>query len=81
MVPGILEKVIKMVSDVTKEPQISQDSNQENTTGWDSLAYLVIAQELEDSFHIEITADNIDKVSSVKGIVDLITKSNGDFDV
>ena len=81
MIPNVLEKVIKMISDVTKEPQISQDSSQENTAGWDSLAYLVIAQELEDNFHLEITADNIDLISSVRGIVELITETKGVSDV
>ena len=81
MIPNVLEKVIKMISDVTKEPQISRDSSQANTPGWDSLAYLVIAQELEDNFHLEINADNIDLISSVRGIVDLITESTGVFDV
>jgi len=76
-----LERVVKIVSEITKEPNITQNSTQENTIGWDSLAYLVIAQELEDVFGIQITAENIDLVASVSGIVELIGNSKGNFRV
>jgi len=78
---NMLERVIKIVSEITKEPGITQNSTQDNTIGWDSLAYLVIAQELEDVFGVQITAENIDLVASVKGIVELITNSTGDSHV
>ena len=72
---SILERVINIVSEITKEPNITQKSTQENTVGWDSLAYLVIAQEIEDNFGLQITAENIDLVASVSGIVELILNS------
>ncbi len=75
MSESTLERVINIVSEITKEPNITQKSTQENTVGWDSLAYLVIAQELEDNFGVQITAENIDLVASVSGIVELILKS------
>lgn len=76
-----LERVLKIVSEITKEPNITQNSTQENTVGWDSLAYLVIVQELEDVFGIQITSENIDLLASVKGILELISDSKGDFHV
>jgi acyl carrier protein len=78
---SVFDRVIKIVSEVTKEPNINQKSTQENTIGWDSLAYLVIAQEVEDNFSVQITAENIDLVSSVSGIVELVLNSKGDFHV
>jgi acyl carrier protein len=76
-----LAQVIKIVSEITKEPNISLSSTQENTIGWDSLAYLVIAQELEDVFGVQITAENIDLASSVSGIVKLISNLEGEIHV
>jgi|LauGreSBDMM110SN_4_FD.fasta_scaffold91551_2 acyl carrier protein len=76
-----LAQVIKIVSEITKEPNISLSSTQENTIGWDSLAYLVIAQELEDVFGVQITAENIDLASSVTGIVKLISNLEGEIHV
>jgi acyl carrier protein len=76
-----LAQVIRIVSEITKEPNISLSSTQENTIGWDSLAYLVIAQELEDVFGVQITAENIDLAASVSGIVKLISDWEGDFNV
>ena len=76
-----LAQVIKIVSEITKEPNISLSSTQENTIGWDSLAYLVIAQELEDVFGVQITAENIDLASSVTGIVKLISNLEDEIHV
>ena len=81
MNPNALEQVIKIVSEITKEPNISLSSTQENTIGWDSLAYLVIAQELEDVFGVQITAENINLVASVSGIVKLISNWEGESHV
>lgn len=76
-----LAQVIRIVSEITKEPNISLSSTQENTIGWDSLAYLVIVQELEDVFGVRITAENIDLAASVSGIIKLISDWGGNFDV
>jgi acyl carrier protein len=76
-----LARVIRIVSEITKEPNVSLSSTQENTIGWDSLAYLVIVQELEDVFGVQITADNIDLAASVSGILKLISNSEGEFHV
>jgi acyl carrier protein len=76
-----LAQIIRIVSEITKEPNISLSSTQENTIGWDSLAYLVIVQELEDVFGVQITAENIDLAASVSGIVKLISDWGSDFHV
>ena len=76
-----MERVLKIVSEITKEPNITQDSTQENTVGWDSLAYLVIVQELEDVFGVQITSENIDVLVSIKGILELVSDFKDDFHV
>jgi acyl carrier protein len=76
-----LTQVIRIVSEITKEPNISLSSTQENTVGWDSLAYLVIAQEVEDVFGVQITAENINLAASVSGILKLISNSESEFHV
>jgi acyl carrier protein len=73
-----LERIIKIVSEATKDPEISLNSTQENTVGWDSLAYLVIAQQLEDVFGVEISAKNIDQVASVRGMLELVDAFKGE---
>ncbi len=69
----MLERVIEIVSEITKEPNITQNSTQGNTVGWDSLAYLVIVQELEEAFGLQITSENIDLLGSVSGILELVS--------
>lgn len=81
MVQSKLEQVIKIVSEITKEPNITQNSTQDNTVGWDSLAYLVIAQEIEDIFGVQITSENIDLLASVQGIMELISGFEDNFHV
>ena len=76
-----MERVLKIVSEITKEPNITQDSTKENTVGWDSLAYLVIVQELEDVFGVQITSENIDLLVSIKGILELVSDFKDDFHV
>jgi acyl carrier protein len=73
MEQSMLERVIEIVSEITKEPNITQNSTQGNTVGWDSLAYLVIVQELEEAFGLQITSENIDLLGSVSGILELVS--------
>ena len=73
---SIETRVIEIVSQVCRSNEINQNSSQENTPEWDSLAYLVICSELQLEFNLKIDESNFDKLSSIESIVNHIQKAN-----
>lgn len=65
-----MEQVIQIVQRATKNFDVNEDSSMQNTEGWDSLAYLVILQELEDRFKLVLSPENINSFGSVIEIVE-----------
>ena len=63
------EKVIAVVSNTLNVKNIDLQSSQENTSEWDSLAYLSVISAKEEEFEIEITEKNINNFGSVKNIL------------
>ena len=63
------QKVITLVSTVLNVNSINFQSSQENTSEWDSLAYLSVISAMEEEFEIEITEKNINNFGSVKNIL------------
>ena len=63
------QKVITSVSTVLNVTSIDLQSSQENTSEWDSLAYLSLILAMEEEFEIEITEKNINNFGSVKNIL------------
>ena len=51
---------------------IDLQSSQENTSEWDSIAYLSVISAKEEEFEIEITEKNINNFGSVKNILNEI---------
>ena len=66
------QKVITSVSTVLNVNSINLQSSQENTSEWDSLAYLSVISVMEEEFEIEITEKNINNFGSVKNILNEI---------
>ena len=66
------QKVITLVSTALNVNSIDLQSSQENTSEWDSLAYLSVISAMEDEFEIEITEKNINNFGSVKNILNEI---------
>ena len=66
------EKVIAVVSNTLNVKNIDLQSSQENTSEWDSLAYLSVISAMEEEFEIEITEKNINNFDSVKNILNEI---------
>ena len=66
------EKIIAIVSNILNVKSIDLQSSQENTSEWDSLAYLSVISAMEDEFEIEITEKNINNFGSVKNILNEI---------
>jgi acyl carrier protein len=64
-----IEQILGIVQRATKNIKIDENSSMQNTDGWDSLAYLVIVQELEDIFHIKLNPQNINSFGSVREII------------
>jgi acyl carrier protein len=81
MSKSIEQKVIEVVKEVTREPNIDLNSTDQNVTDWDSMAYLLIASKIEEFFGIEVSSDNIEKFNSVKSIINLISLGNKDPNV
>ena len=63
------EKVITVVLNTLNVKNIDLQSSQENTSEWDSLAYLSVIGVMEEEFEIEITEKNINNFGSVKNIL------------
>ena len=69
------EKVIAIVSNTLNGNSIDLQSSQENTSEWDSLAYLSVLCAIEEEFSIEISQENINSFSSIQKILNEINKS------
>ena len=63
------QKVITLVSTALNVNSINLQSSQENTSEWDSLAYLSVISAMEEEFKIEISEKNINNFGSVKNIL------------
>jgi acyl carrier protein len=70
------KKIIKIVEQVTHDSGININSTDQNVDGWDSLAYLVIALKVEENFKIEITIQNIDKLNSIRNIIEIVNSND-----
>ena len=66
------QKVITLVSTALNVNSINLQSSQENTSEWDSLAYLSVISAMEEEFEIEITEKNINNFGSVNNILNEI---------
>ena len=75
------QQIIEIVKLATQNSSVDKHSTNENTNGWDSLAYLIIAQEIEDFFGIIVTSKNIDLLNSIQGILTVINSGSGGMNV
>jgi acyl carrier protein len=65
-----IDQVVNIVQRATKNFNVDENSSMQNTEGWDSLAYLAILQELEDTFNLVLSPKNINSFGSVKEIIE-----------
>ena len=68
----IEQKVCLLIEKALNVNSINLQSSQENTSEWDSLAYLSVISTIEEEFEIEITEKNINNFGSVKNILNEI---------
>ncbi len=64
--------IIEIVKEATRSNNVSKDSSTETLSEWDSLAYMSILTEIELTYDVEITEENINNFDSVNSIVSII---------
>ncbi len=69
---GIENKVIEILKKELLTDAIDVNSAYENTRGWDSQFFLVLIMCIEDEFNIAIPNEKLDKLVSVRSIVELV---------
>lgn len=76
-----LEKLSSILSNILEleEDEISDKTSPENTPTWDSFNALVLVTELEDTFKVSFTIEDIESVSCVGDIKECLKKYNISF--
>lgn len=67
----ILEKIFQIPSE-----KITDKISQENLESWDSMTHLILITELEESFNIQITEEDILAMKTVSDIKNVLTKNS-----
>jgi len=52
--------------------EINEDTSPENTESWDSFNALVLVTELEETFNVSFTMDEVQSVKNVKDIINAL---------
>lgn len=77
----IEDQIIEIVKKVTHDTRVDINSTDKSVEGWDSLAYLLIAEKIEELFDVEINNENIDRFSSIRNVLEIINENKGDLNV
>jgi acyl carrier protein len=56
--------------------EISAQSKQEDIEGWDSMGVLTLMAELDDRFSITLTQDELESISSISDLLDVLKDNN-----
>ena len=75
------DQIIEIVKKVTHNSRVDINSTDKSVEGWDSLAYLLIAEKIEELFNIEINNENIDKFGSIRNVLEMINENKGGLNV
>lgn len=63
---------ILIASSGNDELSIKIEDNAETIEEWDSLFIMTIASSLSSKFNVKVTLDDLDKLSSVRGIISIV---------
>tara|TARA_B100000123_G_C25657856_1_gene396256 strand:- start:620 stop:859 length:240 start_codon:yes stop_codon:yes gene_type:complete len=63
---------ILIASSGNDELSIKIEDSAETIEEWDSLFIMTIASSLSSKFNVKVTLDDLDKLSSVKGIISIV---------
>jgi acyl carrier protein len=72
----ILEKIKQVFAEVFDRPdiEIDLDSSPDNVKGWNSLNHVLIISEIEKTFDIQFSLDEMIELINVRDIVNCIEK-------
>jgi len=76
-----VDQIIEIVNKVTHNSRVDINSTDKSVEGWDSLAYLLIAEKIEELFNIAINNENIDKFNSIQSVLEMINENKGNLNV
>jgi len=76
-----VDQIIEIVKKVTHDSRVDINSTDKSVEGWDSLAYLLIAEKIEELFNIAINNENIDKFNSIQSVLEMINENKGNLNV
>ena len=70
------DTILKFVNEISSsgndELSIKIEDNAETIEEWDSLFIMTIASSLSSKFNVKVTLDDLDKLSSVRGIISIV---------
>lgn len=75
------DQIIEIVKKVTHNSRVDINSTDKSVEGWDSLAYLLIAEKIEELFDVEMNNENIDRFSSIRNVLEMINENKGGLNV
>ena len=75
------DQIIEIVKKVTHNSRVDINSTDKSVEGWDSLAYLLIAEKIEDLFDVDINNENINRFDSVRNVLEMINENKGGLNV
>ena len=75
------DQIIEIVKKVTHNSRVDINSTDKSVEGWDSLAYLLIAEKIEELFDVEINNENIDRFGSIRNVLEMINENKGGLNV
>jgi acyl carrier protein len=74
MTDGVVAQIREIAADVFGVPveAVSLDSSPDTLEAWDSLQHLSLLLELEASFNVKFSARETSRMTSIRGITELI---------
>ena len=72
------QKALKWITDAlgVQDRVVSLDDTRDSVGEWDSLGKVLLLSRLEEDHNLVVSADEIDAVSSVKEVCELLEKAN-----
>jgi acyl carrier protein len=75
------DQIIEIVKKITHNSRVDINSTDKSVEGWDSLAYLLIAEKIEELFDVEMNNKNIDRFGSIRNVLEMINENKGGLNV
>lgn len=75
------DQIIEIVKKITHNSRVDINSTDKSVEGWDSLAYLLIAEKIEELFNVEMNNENIDRFGSIRNVLEMINENKGGLNV